>query len=528
MLQDIILKDGLIVDGTGACGFGGDVLVQDGVIAEIAKGGMDVPEGAIAVDCSDKVVAPGFVDLHSHMDALVIEGDPRAFDSFTRQGVTSFVGGNCGFSSFAYKAGGPHQNLVASGLFGGEETAVGIKGYDFFTDKVRQSDIPHSVVSLAGHGTCRTSVIGHEPRLLSASEQDEMLSILDQAMEEGAPGVSLGLQYKPGIFARHDELEAVAQRVKARDKILTVHARAYSNFSGTYPMNPFGRDHNLRAIDDMVKLARDTGVRLQFSHLIFVGRRTWANLEEAVALFDDAIDDGVDIKFDMFSYPCGATTLSTFLPEWFVARMPQSLDNTADLMRLRLELIAGFALVGFGYADMQVTHTASSEYKSYDGLFVPQIAAHVGKSEFQTVIDIIRCSGGAARVLNHSYYNQATIDHLMKHPAAIFATDAWSEAGGTKNPAAYSNFPRFLELARDKNIISLEEAVHKMTGAAVERIPVEGRGFLKQGAVADITIFDPGKISTAVTQECPDAAPVGIEQVYIGGKVMLGRDGAVH
>lgn len=293
-------------------------------------------------------------------------------------------------------------------------------------------------------------------------------------------------------------------------------------------MNPFGRDHNLRAVDDMIKLARDTDVKLQFSHFIFVGSRTWSNVEEAIKLFDDAIAEGVDIKFDMFSYPCGATTLSTFLPEWFVAKIPQSLENKADLMRLSLELLAGFALVGFGYGDMQVTHTECPEYKAYDGLFLPEIARRVGKTEFQTVIDILRCSNASARVLNHSYYNQPIIERLMAHPAAIFATDAWTETGGTKNPAAYSNFPRFLELARDKNIISLEEAVHKMTGAAVARIPVDGRGILKQSAVADITVFDPDAISARSTLESPNIEPTGIEQVYIGGRAMLDQGGVCH
>lgn len=530
ILYDFVLQGGLIVDGTGAPGFNGDVLVRNGVVADIERGGFVEPplQETAVVDCRGKVVTPGFVDLHSHMDALAIEGDPRAFDSFTKQGVTSFVGGNCGFSSFAYKAGGPHQSLIGAGLFGGEEDTVGVKGYNYFNTRVEQNPVPHKVESLAGHGTCRTSVIGHEPRLLTPDESDEMLTILDQAMEEGAPGVSLGLQYKPGIFARYDELKAVAKRVKARDKVLTVHARAYSCFSGTYPMNPFGRDHNLRAVDDMIQLARETDVKLQFSHFIFVGSRTWPNVEEAIKLFDDAIAEGVDIKFDMFSYPCGATTLSTFLPEWFVAKMPQSLDNKADLMRLRLELLAGFALVGFGYGDMQVTHTACREYEAYDGLFLPEIARRIGKTEFQTVIDILRCSNASARVLNHSYYNQPIIERLMAHPAAIFATDAWTEAGGTKNPAAYSNFPRFLELARDKNIISLEEAVHKMTGAAVARIPVEGRGILKQGSVADITVFDPDAISTSSTLESPNAEPTGIEQVYIGGRAMLDQGGVCH
>lgn len=523
MSDGYLLKGGTIVDGTGAPAISGDVLLREGNIKEISRGSIEA--NAEIVDCAGKVVAPGFVDLHSHMDFLAAEGDQRAFDSFTRQGVTSFVGGNCGFSSFAYAPDSPHQGLLKQGLF---KDDAGRGRYESFMDQIANSGVKSKVISLAGHGTARTSLSGFEARDLSTDEHNRLLKLLDEAMDDGAAGVSLGLQYKPGIFASRDELASVATLVKRHDKLLTVHARAYSNFSGTYPMNPFGRDHNLRAIEDMLNLARETGVRLQFSHLILVGSRTWANVDEVIALFDEAIAEGVDVKFDMFSYPCGATLLNTFLSEWFMAKMPGSLSNPLDLLKIRAEAFAGFKIVGFGFGDMQMTAANCSEYERYDNLFIPDIARAVGKSSFATVIDILKCSNAEARVLNHSYYSQEVIEKLMTHPAAIFATDAWSEPGGTANPAAYGNFPHFLELARDKKLLGLEDAVHRMTGAAAARLSDSSAGELREGRAADITVFDPLTIKAGDATKNPQAAPTGIAHVFVDGDKLLFDGDIVH
>lgn len=519
----LLFRGGTIVDGTGKPGFAGDVLVREGAVAEVSRGTIEA--NAEIIDCAGQVVAPGFVDLHSHMDFLAAQGDQRAFDSFTAQGVTSYVGGNCGFSSFAYAPDGPHQGLLKQGFFEGD---TGNGHYEDFLGRIAKGGVKSKIASLAGHGTARTSISGFEARGLDRDEHTLLLRLLDDAMNEGAAGVSLGLQYKPGIFASHEELKSVATLVRQHDKLLTVHARAYSNFSGTYPMNPFGRDHNLRAIDDMLNLARETGVRLQFSHLILVGSRTWANVDEVIALFDAAIADGVDVKFDMFSYPCGATLLNTFLSEWFMAKMPGSLSNPLDLLKIRAELSVGFKIVGFGFGNMQMTAANCPEYERYDNLFIPDIARAVGKSSFATVMDILKCSNAEARVLNHSYYSQEVIEKLMVHPAAIFATDAWSETGGTANPAAYGNFPHFLELARDKNLLGLEDAVHRMTGAAAARLPVSEVGLLQQGRAADIVVFDPATIKAGDTDANPQAAPSGITHVFVNGTKMLFDGEIVH
>ena len=349
-----LLKDGLIVDGTGKKAFTGDLLIRDGTI-EVLTPGEVLFEGP-TVDCSGRVVAPGFIDMHSHMDwVLPIQGHPELKAPFTAQGVTTFVAGNCGFGVAGFKRNSPFKKMITSrtqGMYDLEWETMGP-----YFELLTTQGLSHNLVNLAGHGTTRTSIRGYEPSPLSAGEMKELLHLLEEAMDEGAFGVSLGLQYEPGIFAEIDELRQIAQLVKKKDKILTVHLKAYSSLSGTYPLELYGRPHNLLAIEDMLQLARETGVRLQISHLIFVGSRTWDTCEEALDLIDSAIAEGVDVRFDTYAYHCGTSVINVFMPEWFLADVPEAFDSRVSLLRLRAETTLLEKLLGFGYRDIQVTNT---------------------------------------------------------------------------------------------------------------------------------------------------------------------------
>jgi N-acyl-D-amino-acid deacylase len=515
--QKTLLRAGLIVDGTGAAPRPGSLLLQDGRIASIGE----VPDdSAVPINCAGKVIAPGFIDAHSHMDFFSAGDDPHHFDPFTAQGVTTFVAGNCGFSTFGFAPETQHRGLLENSLFKAGRDTLDWNSFAEYREVLDGLGLTHNFVHLVGHGAARTSLSGFEARPLNQAEYIQMLDLLELALSEGAAGVSLGLQYKPGVFAKLEELDDVARLVKRHDKLLTVHAKAYSSFSGTYPMIPFGRAHNLKAIDDMLGLARRTGVRLQFSHLIFVGSQTWKTVDEAISLFDRAIADGVDVCFDMFPYGCGATLLNTLLPEWFMARMPGALQSPMARARLRVEAEVGFRLVGFGYPQMQIMNAECAEYDEDNGQFLPDIAARVGKSNFDTMLDILDKSNAEARVLFHDYYNDEIIDRLMQHPAAIFASDSWPEPGGHQNPAAYGTFPRFLHKARARGNISLEEAVYKMTGAAAKRFRLDKRGQLREGYAADVVVFDWNEVRDGAS-ESGDAAPSGIERVFVNGEQIL-------
>jgi len=292
---------------------------------------------------------------------------------------------------------------------------------------------------------------------------------------------------------------------------------AYSSLSPTYPLKVFGRPHNLLAIEDMLNLARKTGVKLQLSHLIFVGKKSWGTYEEALSLIDGAIKDGVDVKFDTYAYHCGTSIINVFMPEWFLSQMPEVYDDKKALWKLYGELQVIKLLLGFGYEDIQITKANAPELEKYNGLFVSESAKKRGMSPFDNFLDFARKSGGSARVLNHRYSNLENVLEMMKHPASLFMTDATIAREGVQNPGAFGNFPRFLQYARDYDLLSLEMVVHKMTGASAERFDVKDRGILKNGLAADITVFDWKRVKDNNTDHKTDNRPAGIEMVFING-----------
>lgn len=515
-----LLKHGTVMDGTGAKGFIGDLLIQDGKIAEISPGGIDGQ--AEVIDCTGKIIAPGFIDAHSHNDwFLPIPGHDELKAPFAAQGITTFVTGNCGFSAAGYRAHSSFKARVVDNLF---QNGLLNLTWDSFAE-LRQAlngiALSHNFTMLAGHGSIRASIRGFDPTPLKPEELRELLALLEQAMDEGACGVSLGLQYEPGIFSTVDELKAVAQLVKRKDKILTVHMRAFTTISTAYPLKPFGTPHNLLAIKEMLDIARATGVRLEISHLIFVGTRTWKTYAQALALIDEARSQGVDVCFDTYPYHCGCSLINVFLPPWFLARVPQAYDERRAIRRLKLEFLMMMKLLGFGPQDIQITDTQCPDLERYNGMFASEIARARGMSEVDTLIDIARRSNGLARVLNYGYSSPEIIEALIRHPAALFMTDAWIERQGVQNPGCFGAFPRIFELSREHNLVALPELIRKMTGATATRFGIKDRGVLQTGKAADIVVFDPQTIRDTTTITVTDTPPRGIEHVFLNGEHIL-------
>jgi N-acyl-D-amino-acid deacylase len=512
---EILLKNGLIVDGTGAKGRIGNLLIKRSRIERVTE--KAIPTNAKTIDCTGKVIAPGFIDAHSHYDWFLPSREKMELKApFTLQGITTFVGGNCGFSPAGFKKDTSHLPLIEE-LFRGANDGISWKSMGEYFSQLKKTGMSHNLISLAAHGTTRASIRAHDPSPLKNEEMEEMLLLLEEAMDQGAPGVSLGLGYEPGIFADRDELGRIAALVKKKDKILTVHARAFSALSGAYPIVPFGKPHNLLAIEDLITLARATGVRLQISHLIFVGRKTWKTFHRALDMIDKARAQGVDVKFDIFSYLCGSSIINVFLPPWFLARIPGVFGSKAARARLKLEFKIMENMLGFGFEDIQIACANQPDLDRYNGMLLSDIARERKLSPLDNYLDFVQKSNGTARVLIHRYSSPEIVQALMRHPASLFMTDAWVEISGTQNPAAFGCFPRFLQTARDRKIITIEEAIHKMTGASAERFNISDRGILKKGLAADITVFGWSTVMDNTEDGSTGTAPSGIEEVFING-----------
>jgi N-acyl-D-amino-acid deacylase len=517
----MLLRNGLIVDGTGKKGYIGSILVENGKIVSVDPD--RAPENASIHDCTGLVIAPGFIDAHSHMDwYLPVKGHAELKTPFTEQGITTFAAGQCGFGIAGFRKDSKFMNLVQNSinksLFKIEWTDM--SGYFEF---IKMNGMSHNLINLAGHGTTRASIRGFDASPMKPEEMKEMLSLLEQSMDEGAYGVSLGLQYEPGLFATNDELLEIARLVKKKNKVLTVHLKAYSSLSGTYPIKPFGTPHNIIAIKEMLEIAKKTGVRLQISHLIFVGSRTFKTYPDAIALIDNARKEGLDVKLDTYAYHCGTSIINVFLPPWFLAKTPQIYEDKWAMRRLRIEAALILGLLGFGYEDIQITYANHPDLNRFNGMSIAEIAKARNMSGFECLVDIAKKSGGVAHVLNHNYSNDQIVESLIRHPATLFMTDANIALQGVQNPASFGNYPLILQTVRDKKLVSLEETVRKMTGAVAERYHVKDRGLIKEGLAADITVFDYRKIKDNNTRTQTDMKPTGIEAVFINGVQVVSK-----
>jgi N-acyl-D-amino-acid deacylase len=518
----ILLKNGLLVDGTGRQAYKGNLLIKGKRIEEISEQPISID--CEAMDCSGLVIAPGFIDVHSHMDwILPLEGYERLKTPFIAQGCTTLVTGNCGYSPGGFRPNSEYKNMIRLGSDRGFEiTWDTMEGYFDYLKKVGLS---HNIVHLAGQGTTQTSMRGLNPNPLRKEEMAELLSLLEETMNQGAFGVSFGLGYEPGMFFTKDEIIEVAKLVKKKDKIITVHGRAYSFLSGFYPRGE-GTPHNVLSLLEMIDVSRQTGVRLQYSHLMFAGTKTHPTYKQCLDVLGQAIHEGIDVQIDTYPYHCGNSVINVVLPPWFLANIPANYHNKEAMARAEGGLEAMSKHIGFGFKDIQLTFANHEEYNPFNGMFIDEIAGKKGITPSRVILELSEKTRGRARILNHNYSDMEIIDALIAHPACLFMTDSVVSMQGVQNPASFGAFPLILQYARDRKLATLEETVRKMTGASAERLGVKDRGFLKKGFAADITIFDWQNVKDNNTVTETDQAPDGIEAVFINGK-QVKKDGQV-
>lgn len=518
--KKILLSGGTIVDGTGSPAFTGDILIENDTISAVSR--EPVSAEAEKIDCSGKVVSPGFIDMHSHQDWFIPSAEKfEYFAPFIEQGITTYVTGNCGFGAAGFQKETGHLDLLENNLFAAGHGGITWRSHEDYFQHCEKKGLHQNMVTLTGHGTTRASLRGYDASPMKDEERKKILALLEESMDQGARGVSFGLGYAPDIFTTFEEQKEVAELVKKKNGFITCHVRAFSTISGAYPAKPFGKAHNIIALEEMIRLARETGVRMHISHLIFVGKKTWKTLDKALELIDKAIDDGLDIHFDTYAHHCGATVITGILPEWFMAEVPAAYENPRLLRKIRNLMKLSFALLGFNTADMQIAAANHPDLDRFNGMFISEIARERKEKDFLTYIELAKKSDSSARMLLHKYSNREIVLELMRHRASHFMTDAWIEPEGLQNPAAFGCFPRFLQLARETGVISLEEVIHKMTGKNAAQAGITDRGYLQKGMAADVTIFDWNSVEDKTTLEDSSRRPTGIETVFInGGKVV--------
>lgn len=507
-----LFTNAVIYDGTGNKPVKGYVLTEDDRIISVGEGSFSAEADTI-VDLEGKSIAPGFIDCHSHNDWFAVKKEPlKYFEPFIKQGITTFVTGNCGLSAVGFDAEGENTDKIGGGLFFYKDT-TGLYGSTKEFLEAIDNNAPGNIAVLAGHCTSRASASGSVNRPLTKEESGEMLRLLEDALKEGACGISLGLMYDPGLFADKEELKSVAELCLKYDKPLTVHPRANSAVSMSYP-ELLGRSHLLRAVDELVEIVGDTKLKLQYSHAIFVGRRSFKDKPEFLEIVNRLRSRGADVQFDIYNEMLGVSVITVILPAWYQGMTKEERNKPLTKLKLSVLVKASSLLLGFGFNDIQIAYIGEG-YEKYEGKTVHEIAKEEKMSDLDAYLMLCEKSDFKGRVNMGPYTTPEIIADFEKNPLCLYMTDAWVEDFGVQNPAIYDCFPKFL---RDSLLgigDTMENTVRRMTGASADRFGLKDRGYLKEGCFADLTVFDENEIRNAVPDK---TCSFGIERVYINGK----------
>lgn len=484
---DLVIRGGRVVDGSGNPAFYADVGVKDGRVAQI---GQIKQQADTEIDAKGMIVAPGFIDVHTHADEVV--DIPRA-ENFLRMGVTTIVAGNCGGS--ALDVGKAFADI--------EEKRISI---DFAT--------------LIGHNTVRHEAMGGDfDRPPTAEELEKKKSLVDHAMKDGAVGLSTGLIYLPGVFSKTDEIVELAKVASAYDGIYASHMRH--------------EDARIyEALDEVFRIAREARIRAEVSHIKLGGERCWGQANQVLAYIEKARAGGLDITQDQYAYTASSTGISQLIPdEAFDGGRSKFLERLADpTEKAKIVNAMRGILSNRGGKDYSYAVIASySHDKSFNGLNIVEASKKMRGSDslddqIETILEIQK-NGGASGVFHGM--NEEDLQKFMRHPNTMIACDSGLRklGEGVPHPRGYGNNARVLaRYVRELKVLRLEDAIRKMTSLPANSFRLKQRGELREGNWADIVVFDPEKVRVPATYNDPHHYAVGIPYVLVNGVLVIKRD----
>jgi N-acyl-D-amino-acid deacylase len=520
----LLLKNGRLIDGTGNPWFHGDVAIGDGRVARIGR--LDGAEADRVIDVANRVVAPGFIDIHSHCDFILpLPAQAEFLKQFAAQGITTLVVGNCGYAPAPINPATADLMQAYTAFIKPRDLDWRWRTFGEYLSYLENQGVYLNTVPLAAHGALRIAVMGFDARSPNDEEQREMERLLAECMESGAFGLSCGLIYAPGMFATTDELARLGDLLPPHDGLFTFHVRGSS-------------ETLLPAAAEVVEVAKRTGVRVQHSHLEAFGRRFWPQVENTLELHERARREDVDHGFDVIPYTAANTTFLAILPPWSLdGGVPKLLERLRDgetRARIKRDIeqvipqwptwtAGGWPhnlVEATGWANTWIMWVESEKNKSFEGKSLARLAEETGKDPFDVAADLILEESGQVTALYFGVSGDAeeewALRQILQHPRAAIETDAFSLGRGKPHPALYGSFPKVL-------LMTLEEAVRKMTSLSAERFALKDRGLLREGYWADITVFDPETVWDNTTYLEPESPPSGIEYVLVNGDVVVER-----
>lgn len=505
MTYDIIIKNGMILDGTGNPWYKADVAVENSRIAAIGRG---LGNADKVIDIKDHIVSPGFIDIHSHSDTPVLI-DPMAHSKI-RQGVTTEIVGQCGNS-----AAPMYEYLKGYRDEFGRNSVPDDFEYDWTTmksylDKLDKQGIALNIAAVLGHGTVRANVVGHDNRPLTSYELEAMKGHVRDAMEQGAWGMSTGLIYPPSVYGDQAEITALNKVV--------------AEYGGIYFSHIRGEGETLLdALIEACEIGKDAGTRVQIAHFKASGVENWGKTKESLALVEKYRGLGVEVTFDQYPYIASSTGLTALLPHWAheggATEMLKVLKDSAKKERIRKEL-----RLNYGWDKILVTNAKNNP--QYNGKNIQAISEMMGLESFEAYIQLLILENTQVPSVMFGM-NEEDVRRVMQSPygmvgsdgSAISPTGVWEHS--VPHPRLYGTFPRVLGHYVREGVISLQEAVRKMTGAPAQVMGFKDRGLLREGYMADIAVFHQDEVKDVATFTDPQRYAAGIPYVIVNGVTVI-------
>jgi N-acyl-D-amino-acid deacylase len=482
---DVLIKNGRILDGTGNSWFRGDVAVKDGKIFRIGSV-LNLPAAEV-IDAAGRVVAPGFIDVHTHIEGDEVK-NPTA-DNFLLDGVTTVVTGNCGASR------------------------TDMRQYFTMLDSLKLSI---NVASLIGHNDVRKAVMGTANRNPTEDELQRMQLLVEKAMQEGAVGFSTGLIYIPGSYSATDEVVRLAKAASRHGGVYATHMRDEG-------------DSVAAAIREAIHIGKEAGMPVQISHFKLSGQQNWGRSHETLPMVISARTEGIDVTIDQYPYTASSTSLSTLLPDEILADGQDSI--TARLQRPEVrKYVSGYMLKKLSKRKLKhFSYPVVAFYRAdttMNGKSIEQVnllmgRKHKAKDEAETVMDMM-IKGGASMVFHGM--SEDDVKRIMQYPFNMFASDASIRVlnQGAPHPRGYGTNARVLgKYVREESVIPLEEAVRRMTSLPAQKFGLKDRGLLREGMAADVVVFDEKEVSDLSTYDKPHAYSKGFHYVLVNGGVII-------
>lgn len=506
-MVDLIIKNGFIIDGTGGAGYYGDIAIDGDRIVRIGDLKYEIAKETI--DAKGLIVAPGFIDIHSHSDWRIFS--TLKTENVIRQGVTTEVVGQCGDSPFPvinHKAHEIYDYFLNQNI--SSDLLKWSTPREFF-DIVNEVGVSHNIVPLVGHGTIRMNVMGYENRKPTDKELDMMKTLVEDAMKSGVFGISTGLPYAPGVFADIQEIIELCKVVAEYRGVYTTHLRSQSTYL-------------IDAIQESIQIGKESGIRVNISHLKASDRDNWGKVVEAIEIMNKARENGLNIICDVYPYIAASNPLSSELPSWIheggTEKLIERLKDRSIREKLRNEVPKDQDEF---WSLIYICDVRYDKYKKYIGKNIKEISEFTGETPLDTVCELLIKNEGVIQV-NVICMSEEDVKYVLAYNFASIGADggAFITEGYTGHPRAFGTFPTFIgKYIRDAKIVSLEEGIRKITSLPAEFIGIKDRGVIGEKMYADIVIFDYVKIADKATYEKPAEYPEGIEYVVINGKVQL-------